>query len=495
MPKNPVSRLEFMELAKKYLYVFPKFASGFRTPNHSKFIANIIQKAIEEQDDITKRHRRKKIFMISGPPRYGKTKLACTHGISWILGNSPKKVVILAAYSSHLARKFSAEARALFEKWGSILWNGHPSKTVFTKEEWETSDGGCCKATGIEAGVSGYGADILFIDDYHKDSLSAESKLQRDNVWDWWNSSAFNRLHPGAIVIIYATRWNDDDLCGRLLKQQEELGDKCAYEVIQIKIPALAEEDDALGRKPGEPLWPWWQNKEELEAIKLSLGPYIWSALYQGNPTPRGGNLFKSEWFRYYTIDPLTSNYLCWKEGVEEPIRVNRKELIRHVYVDPAIETKKINDPTGMLAWGYSRKNKIWLLLDRVNDRIEHTQIHGKILTFAHKNSCSVIGVEDEKLGKVIIKQSAGNDEVGGKKISFKEIPTGGVDKYARATNMANYTENERVFFPKNAHWLSDYETGLVLFPLGAHDEDADCTSMAEHMEGKISVTEALMGR
>jgi predicted phage terminase large subunit-like protein len=365
---------------------------------------------------------------------------------------------------------------------------------MFTRSDWETSEGGGCKATGITAGVGGYGADIFLIDDYHKDSLSAESKLQRDNVWDWWNSAAFERLHPGGIVIIYATRWNDDDLCGRLLKQQEELGDKCPYRIIHIKMPALAEENDILGRNPGEALWPWWKSKEILESTKLSLGPYVWSALYQGNPTPRGGNLFKSEWFRYYTIDPLTSDFLCWKEGVTEPIKVRRKELIRHVYVDPALETKTINDPTGMLAWGYSRKHRIWLLLGRVNDRIEHTKIHGKILTFAHKNSCSVIGVENEKLGKVIVKQSAGNDEVGGKKISFKEIPTGGVDKYARATNMANYTENERVFFPKNAHWLGEYETNLILFPLAAHDEDVDCTSMAEHMEGKLSVAEALAG-
>jgi hypothetical protein len=63
VPNKPISRLQFMEMAKKFLYIFPKFASGFRTPRHSKFIANIIQKAIEEQDDITKRHNKHKIFI------------------------------------------------------------------------------------------------------------------------------------------------------------------------------------------------------------------------------------------------------------------------------------------------------------------------------------------------------------------------------------------------------------------------------------------------
>ncbi|MCK5601003.1 phage terminase large subunit [Candidatus Pacearchaeota archaeon] len=423
------------------------------------------------------------------------SELMCCHGIPWILGNRPKKKIILAAYAAKLAEKISNRARNIFETWGPTLWDSYPSKNLFTRSDWETSDGGGCKATGIEAGVSGYGADVLLIDDYHKDSLSAESKLQRDNVWEWWSTAAFERLHPGGIVIIYATRWNDDDLCGRLLKQQEELGDKCPYEIINIRMPALAEENDVLGRKLGEALWPWWKNQEMLEATQLSLGSYIWSALYQGNPTPRGGHLFKSKYFRYYTIDRMTSDFLCWRDNEVEPIKVKRKELIRHVYVDPALEVKTMNDPTGMLAWGYSRKHKIWLLLDRINDRIEHSQMHGKILSFARKNSCISIGIENEKIGKILVKQSAGKDEIGGTKIPFKEIPTGSIDKYARATPMANYIENERVFFPQNAHWLSDYETGLVLFPLAAHDEDIDCTAMAAHMESKLSVTQALAGK
>ncbi len=53
---------------------------------------------------------------------------------------------------------------------------------------------------------------------------------------------------------------------------------------------------------------------------------------------------------------------------------------------------------------------------------------------------------------------------------------------------MANYFENERVFLPKGASWLSDYESSLVTFPNGAHDEDVDCTSMAQNTETKKSM-------
>lgn len=486
---------ELAWMAADHLYVFPKLASGYRIPRHSKYLAERVQAAIEEQNDPEKRQNKHKIFMVGGPPRYGKSELLCCHGNAWILGNYPRKKIIIAAYQASLAEKHSRRARGLFEKWGPLLWGVYPSQTTFAGNDWETSEGGGVKAVGIQAGASGYGADILGIDDYHSDNLSAESKLQRDNVWEWWLSAAIERLHPGGIVIIYAVRWHDDDLCGRLLKQEKKLGDDCPFEIINIRFPALAEENDILGRQPGEALWPWWKDEKALNNIRIAVGPYVWNALFQANPTPRGGTLFKSEHFRYYEIDTLTSDYLCWRKDIKEPIRVKRKELIRQELVDPSLEIKKTNDPTGMLAWGYSRQHKVWLLLDRINDRIEHTQVHDKMLNFAFKNKCTTIGIENEKIGKILVKQSAGRDQIGDKKIPFKEIPTGGLDKYARATPMANYFENERVFLPQNAPWLSDYEAGLISFPHGAHDEDVDCTSMAAQMEEKLSMLDMLAAR
>ena len=475
-------------LASRHLYAFPKLASNYRIPRHSEYLANRIQDALKDQNDPSKRHDKHKIFMVAGPPRHGKSELTCNHGAAWILGNHPRKKIIIASYQASLSEKHSRRARELFRRWGPILWGSYPSSVTFAGSDWETSEGGGVKSVGIQAGASGFGADVLFIDDYHADNLSAESKLQRDNVWSWWESAAIERLHPGGIVVIYATRWHDDDLCGRLKKQEKELGENCPFEIIDIKFPAIAEENDILGRKPGEALWPWWKNETALNNIRMAVGSYVWNALFQANPTPRGGTLFKSENFRYYEIDPQTSDFLCWRKGVEKPLVVKRKKLIRHVMVDPAIEVKKTNDPTGMLAWGYDREHKIWLLLDRINDRIEITKAHEKILSFAFKNECTEAGIENEKLGKVLVKQSAGKDGIANRKIPFKEIPTGGVDKYARATVMANYQENERVFHPLGAHWLSNYEGNLTVFPNGAHDEDPDCTSMAAKMEVKKSM-------
>lgn len=296
-------------------------------------------------------------------------------------------------------------------------------------------------------------------------------------------------------MIILATRWHDDDLIGRLLKQKKQDGDSFPFVTECINLPALAEDNDPLGRQPGDALWPWRYNHEQLQDIKRTVGPYWWSALYQGSPVARGGTLFKSIYFRYWVRDGQTGDYLCYRQGEDKPIRIQKTELVRHVYVDPAIEIKTTNDPTGMAAWGYSRKHRVWLLLDRVSERIEHSQVMQAIKNFAFRNKCTVIGIENEKLGKVLVKQSAGNDLVGGVKIPFREVATRGLDKYARATPMANYIENERVFFPRGAAWLAEYESNLVRFPNAEHDEDVDVTAMAQEMEAKVSLAEVLAGR
>jgi len=107
-------------------------------------------------------------------------------------------------------------------------------------------------------------------------------------MWEWYASTAYTRLEPNAAVILIQTRWHVDDLAGRLLRQD---GD--AWHV--ICLPAIAEENDSLGREPGEALWPHRFPAHVLRQKQLEIGEYYWAALYQQRPIPRGGSLFKTE--------------------------------------------------------------------------------------------------------------------------------------------------------------------------------------------------------
>jgi len=485
---------QFAALAKNNLYAFPKFASNLKCPRHTKFVADKIQAKLEIKTDGYK------LLLVSMPPRHGKTLLISKHCVPWYLGNNPKKRVILTSYSSDLSDENSDFAKDVFANWGPVLWNSHPSKTLYNRNKWNTTEGGGCVSAGIGGGIIGFGADLFIIDDYFKGPEESESVTARNKLWERWQGIVGTRLHPGCLVIVLATRWNTDDLMGRLINQAKLEGDEFPFDWEYINLAALIEtekqeKEDPLGRKIDEALWPKRYSTKLLKAAKKIVGPYFWNAEFQGEPSKLGGTLFKSENFRYYTVEALTSNYLCWRADEAEPVRIRKSDLKIVAIVDPALEIKKKNDPCGILAWGYSRKHKVWLLLDRFNDKIEHQRANSIIKNFAFKNSAHYILVENEKIGKIIVKDSAGKDSIGGKKIPFKEVPTKGLDKYTRAVPMATYCENERVFFPKNAPWLIEYETNIKDFPTGGNDEDADLTAYAATMEDKVSIAEILANR
>ncbi len=102
------------------------------------------------------------------------------------------------------------------------------------------------------------------------------------------------------------TRWHEDDLAGRILKQIEH-GSGEHWEI--INLPAIAEDHDILGRKIGEPLWPERYDLKELERIKYTTGSYWWSALYQQRPQPPEGGLLKLSWIKHYNH----TNSQIWK--------------------------------------------------------------------------------------------------------------------------------------------------------------------------------------
>lgn len=156
---------------------------------------------------------------------------------------------------------------------------------------------------GAGGAITGNPAHVLIIDDPVKNREQAESPTYKERTWEWWQGTARPRINPlpwapYGIAIIMATRWAVDDLPGRLVarKVAEESGVLLSWYV--YSLPAIAEENDPLGRKEGEALWPEKYPLEVLESIKADVGPYNWMSEYQQSPILKHGSLFQRSYFQ-----------------------------------------------------------------------------------------------------------------------------------------------------------------------------------------------------
>jgi len=229
-------------------------------------------------------------LILSVPPRHGKSRLSSIGTSVWALDRWPQYNVAITSYGADLSEDFSAKVR------DQIMQNPDKLAVRIRKDasridRWKTTKGGGMIAIGVGGPFTGRGANIIFVDDFIKDYKEAMSKTTREAIWNWFTSVVFTRLEPGGSIIIVATRWEEDDLIGRLLRTQ---GENWEY----IRFPALAEPGDILGRAPGEALFPERYSADWLLGQKTLLGTKQFDALYQQDPRSASSKLTDKKWLR-----------------------------------------------------------------------------------------------------------------------------------------------------------------------------------------------------
>ncbi len=239
-------------------------------------------------------------LMLFVPPRHGKSEMLTVRYPIWRLKQNPSMRVIVGAYNQTLAEKFSRKARRIAESELTL------SKERTAAEDWETEQGGGFRAVGVGGGITGQGGDLIIIDDPVKNREEANSQVYRNRVYDWYTDDLYTRLEPGAAMILIMTRWHDDDLAGRILASE----DGPSWE--KISLPALAEENDPLGRPVGAALCPDRYDERKLAKIKTVLGSWAFAALYQQRPTPAEGGMFKRAWFEIVDALPSDGQWVRW---------------------------------------------------------------------------------------------------------------------------------------------------------------------------------------
>lgn len=218
-------------------------------------------------------------LILTMPARHGKSEFLSVNTPIWFLEKWPSKYVMNISYGLELATDFSLKVRDAFQNEDlHHLLRTRLRKDKLRVDRFMTTGGGGVTAAGIGGPITGRGADLMLIDDYVKNAEAALSEPQKKATWEWFKSTAYTRLEPGASLIVLATRWAQNDLIGMLLDEMPEENWRV------INLPALAEANDPLGRKEGEALWPGRYSREALLKIKAALGGYWWSAMYQQRP-------------------------------------------------------------------------------------------------------------------------------------------------------------------------------------------------------------------
>ncbi len=244
-----------------------------------------------------------KKLMIFMPPQYGKSEISTRRYPAWTLGNNPNQKIGVVSYNATIGAKFGKDIqRIMTDKNYRYLFpeinlniEGNDGY-LKNKAEFEIPNyKGSVVSIGVGGALTSRQIDKLIIDDIYKDSQNAWSSTIRQNVWEWYNTTAETRLHNDSQILIVFTRWHQDDLAGKLLKEEPN-------QWTVIKYPALKTDEFIENdiRKIGEALWEDRHSKEKLINIK-SKNPMIFANLFQQEPMPQIGLLYTN--LKTYNLD------------------------------------------------------------------------------------------------------------------------------------------------------------------------------------------------
>lgn len=274
-------------------------------------------------------------LMLFMPPRYWKSQTASRKFPAWLLGQMPDLRIILTSYGADLATKHSKAVRDLIMTdrystvFGEMASNDEPvllDAESRSSASWDLAGrSGGMQAAGINGALTGFGANLLIIDDPIKNRDEA-TMANFEKAVDFYQSTAYTRLEDFAAVIQIMTRWHQKDLPGEMLRLMATDADADQWEVAMMPAIALEEKQypktqeeflenlsngifipkdgDQLGRKPGEPLWRKKHDETDLRKISANTSLFEFTSLFQQMPFSKEGQRYKREWFKKVTKLP-----------------------------------------------------------------------------------------------------------------------------------------------------------------------------------------------
>ncbi len=429
-------------------YTFPHYQ---RVP-HLELIAKELEAIERGEND------RLMVFM---PPRHGKSELISIRFPAWYLCRNPGRKVISASHREDLAGEWGRQVRNVLDV-QPLFPKVQLAADSKAKSLWHTSQGGQYLAVGVGSGVVGFGGDLILIDDPHGKAGELASDSQRDQAWNWRTTEIESRLEPKAAIVYVMHRWHEDDMAGR-----ELLASPGRWRV--IRLPALAEADDPIGRTFGEPLWPERYPLEELEQRRHVAGARNWNALYQQRPVPEEGAVFKW-WNRYQSLPDL-------------------RQIV--VGIDTAYTGASTSDYTAWSTWGFDGSRAYLMHAERFRGEVPDAERRVTAAIWRLQQQHPNIPVKGLGRASVAIDRIAlqhlrrgvatnglsGEGRAGLPVIEVKLPAMGGRNVKEQLGNIyATEFECQRALIPEWAPWLEEWLEEHKGFPAGLHDDYVETT-------------------
>lgn len=391
------------------------------------------------------------------PPGSAKSTYGSVLFPPWFMANMSANV-LAASHTTELAEKWGRRVRNLVNE-HSLALGISPAPDNQAAGRWALTSGAEYYAAGVGTGIAGFRAKLGIIDDPVRSRQDADSELIRDRIWDWYINDFKTRLVPGAAEILIQTRWHEDDLAGRALQHQD-------WRV--ISLPAIAEENDQLGREVGEPLWDddSYGYGEQMQELRRTTPARTWSALYQQKPAPEEGDYFRADWLRPYEKAPARETLRIYG-GSDYAVTSGGGDWTVHAIVGL--------DPEGRMylldLWRKQAASDVWVeaFCDLVSQwkpvgwAEEQGQIKSGVGPFLERRM-------RERRSYVVREQ----------------FPTRG-DKAVRAQSIRGRMALEGLYVPMNAPWYADFRSELLSFPAGKHDDCIDALGLVGQLLDKMA--------
>lgn len=395
-------------------------------------------------------------LMFYMPPQEGKSQRVSRRFAEWLLQMDPTLRIVIVSYEYGRARRWGRYIKRDSERNPDL--GIRLARDATAAGSWQTTAGGGIYCVGIGGSLTGEPADVIIIDDPVKGRAEAESVAYREAAWDWWEGTGKPRLSDRGRVVLIMTRWHEDDLAGRLLKNEPGV-----WRV--VGVPAVAEHNDPIGRAPGEAMVSVQRRPLDYYTdLEATTSLYVFLSIYQQRPTAAAGNLFKRNRWKY------------WRPAEKGKVQLGAQslwwtDLWRFATVDLAASTKKSADWTVVSAWGMTPSGDL-MLLDRVREQVGEEAHSLLVLPLVARYGLDTVFIERGFIGTTLVVDLTAE----GVPVTPLDPDT---DKTTRAIPAANRQRSGRIWLPAGRDWLDAWIEEHAQFPNGEFDDQVDTTSYA----------------